>query len=275
MGTLTSRLNAARRFVVHSFFSAPSPQPRFAGRMAVFYPSAGSLTARLSIVFAILFVGLRNASAQVDSLQRPRQDSVVAWDSSGKPVAMFDSTTFDAMPAKKKHSPKTATLRSLVLPGWGQAYNREYWKIPIVWGALAIPITAYIRNNIWYKEAAKTYNIVYNATQIGSQDASVVSALLAGYKDYQEYWDKLYALNSATAGTSFLSVVQSNRNYYRRNRDYSVLWTLLLWGVNVADATVFGHLHNFDVSPNLSVQVNPTYLQEIRAPGINIVFNLK
>ncbi len=166
-------------------------------------------------------------------------------------------------------------MRSLILPGWGQAYNRQYWKIPIVWGALAIPITTYIRNNSWYKDAANNYNTVYKLTQQGERDPSLVSAALAGSKDYQEYWNKLYALNSATAGTSFLSTVQSNRNFYRRNRDYSVLWLLILWGVNVADATVFGHLYNFDVGPNLSMKVSPTYLESVRGPGINMVFNLK
>src|SRR4051812_44578078 len=40
---------------------------------------------------------------------------------------------------KKKHDPAKATRRSAIIPGWGQAYNHEYWKIPLVYGALAIP----------------------------------------------------------------------------------------------------------------------------------------
>lgn len=166
-------------------------------------------------------------------------------------------------------------MRSLILPGWGQAYNQQYWKIPVVWGALAIPITTFVRNNNWYKEAANVYGIVYGTTQGTAQDVAQVSGKLQSFKDYKEYWDKLYANNSATAVTNFLSTVQSNRNFYRRNRDYSILWLLILWGVNVADATVFGHLKDFDISPNLSMQVNPTYMQLTKTPGISLLFNLK
>ncbi|PZP51191.1 MAG: hypothetical protein DI598_03805 [Pseudopedobacter saltans] len=225
--------------------------------------------------FAVIlfsFIGKNKVFAQND---RPGKDTVLAWDSSGKPVAVFDSTSFASIEKPKPHNPKKATMRSLILPGWGQAYNKQYWKIPIVWGALAIPGTAFIRNNNWYKDAASVYNIVYGKTQGTAQNASEISALLSGHKDYQEYWDNLYANNSATATTNFLSTVQSNRNYYRRNRDYSVLWLLILWGVNVADATVFGHLKDFDISPNLSMEVNPTYLQSVRGPGLSLVFNLK
>ena len=242
--------------------------------MSAHYKNIKRSLSRLCIVATLSVIGHSASLAQVDTLKHSGRDTVVAWDSAGKPVAVFDSTTF-AAPAKKLHDPHKATMRSLILPGWGQFYNRDYWKIPIVWGALAIPITTYVKNNSWYKDAANVYNKVYNLTQGTSQNASAVSALLKDYSDYQEYWDKLYAINPATAGTGFLSTVQSNRNYYRRNRDYSVLWLLILWGVNVADATVFGHLRNFDVSPNLSMQVSPAYLQEIKAPGLNIVFNLK
>src|SRR5690606_5094402 len=35
-----------------------------------------------------------------------------------------------------KYSPTKAGLYSAVLPGLGQYYNKKYWKIPIVWGAI-------------------------------------------------------------------------------------------------------------------------------------------
>ncbi|MEN9703579.1 MAG: hypothetical protein RLZZ209_1007, partial [Bacteroidota bacterium] len=31
--------------------------------------------------------------------------------------------------------PRQATLKSLMIPGWGQLYNRQYWKLPLVAGA--------------------------------------------------------------------------------------------------------------------------------------------
>src|SRR6478672_211544 len=70
----------------------------------------------------------------------------------------------DTIKTVSKHNPRTATLRSLILPGWGQAYNREYWKIPIVYGALAIPVSLYIYNNNYYQMTKFAYNAVYSAT---------------------------------------------------------------------------------------------------------------
>src|SRR6202008_2552166 len=53
---------------------------------------------------------------------------------------------------KKKHSPKKAAIRSAILPGLGQVYNKKYWKVPIVWTAIAIPIGTFIYNKKWYQE---------------------------------------------------------------------------------------------------------------------------
>ncbi len=62
----------------------------------------------------------------------------------------------------RKHDPKIATRRSLILPGWGQAYNREYWKIPIVWGALGTCVGFWVYNNTWYQRTADAYIIMVN-----------------------------------------------------------------------------------------------------------------
>ncbi len=61
------------------------------------------------------------------------------------------------------------------------------------------------------------------------------------------------------------------RNEFRKNRDYSILYFLIAWGLNVADATVFAHLKDFDVSDDLSLQVKPTYNPVAKTPGISIV----
>src|SRR6266487_1495246 len=71
-----------------------------------------------------------------------------------------DSAVIKDTLTKKKHNPAKATRHSAIIPGWGQAYNHEYWKIPLVYGALAIPATTFVYNNKWYKKTRDAYQIV-------------------------------------------------------------------------------------------------------------------
>ena len=63
-----------------------------------------------------------------------------------------DSATLKKDSAVVKFRPQVATRRAAILPGWGQATNKEYWKIPIVYGVLAIPGGMYFYNDSWYKK---------------------------------------------------------------------------------------------------------------------------
>lgn len=212
----------------------------------------------------------------------PPVDSTVirgAQDMTSESMKILSDTPKTAVgrsqPLLSKHDPQKATLRSLILPGWGQAYNHDYWKIPIVWGALSIPTITFIFNHSEYKKAQFAYSAVFNGyakTPADQQDKSQVENM---NKYYLDVWNTLYAQSPSTAPNQFLSSVANSRNYYRRNMDYSVLWFLILWGINVADATVFGHLKGFDVSPDLSLKIQPAYLQYARRPGISFVFNFK
>ncbi|HWB25531.1 MAG TPA: DUF5683 domain-containing protein [Chitinophagaceae bacterium] len=156
---------------------------------------------------------------------------------------------------KPKHDPHKATLRSLILPGWGQAYNREYWKIPIVYAAIGIPVGTFFYNNTWYKKTRDAYTIV-------------VTNDTADFKkiDPRLFYNG-YPLDAAS--------LQKYRNQFRQDRDYSLLVTLLAWGLNVVDATVFGHLKDFDVSDDLSMHVQPSYNPVTSSANIGIVLNFK
>lgn len=163
--------------------------------------------------------------------------------------------------SKPKHDPKKATFRSAVLPGWGQIYNREYWKLPIVYGALAIPATLYVYNNKYYTWTKFAYQAVYNAQYL---------------KDSTMYFQVNKKVKSKLTGNPLgLPTYQSARNSYKRNKDYSLLWFILVWGLNVADATVFGHLKDFDVSDDLTMHINPAFTPSTKALGLSVVFNLK
>src|SRR5829696_1419016 len=72
---------------------------------------------------------------------------------------------------RKAFSPKKATFRSAVLPGWGQAYNKKYWKIPIVYGALGVAAGVFFYNLDNYRELRFAYSAKYNYSQPGADAA--------------------------------------------------------------------------------------------------------
>jgi hypothetical protein len=167
-----------------------------------------------------------------------------------------DSLTGNILPNKKKHIARIATERSAIIPGWGQAYNREYWKIPIVYLALGIPAYTFFYNNTYYKKTKFAYEAQYKKS-INSSDTADIANIDSKLKNLD-----LYSL-------------QSYRNAFRRDRDFSIMWFVILWGVNVVDATVFGHLKDFDVSSDLSMHIEPTFNSASRTPGVSMAFNFK
>ena len=152
------------------------------------------------------------------------------------------------------HSPRIATRRSLIIPGWGQAYNHEYWKIPIVYGVLAIPTVAYIYNNNYYQKTRFAYEAKFKAQTGDSSDLAAIDTELVNLS---------------------IGSLQNYRNQFRRDRDYAILFFLLAWGLQVADATVFAHLKQFNVSNDLSMQINPTFNPYTRTPALTVSLNLR
>ena len=160
---------------------------------------------------------------------------------------------------KPKHSPRKATIRSAIIPGWGQAYNKKYWKIPIVYAAIGIPVGTFLYNKKWY-----------NRTRDAARMISADPIDTTNYR--QRVNEKLYILFTNPTGS--LPSLLNYRNEFRRNMDYSILFVLLTWGLNVIDATVDGHLKEFDVSDNLSMQIRPTILSGNTTAGISFVFTI-
>ncbi len=179
------------------------------------------------------------------SFAQQKEDSVIIKtqiDTSGKNVLALDTAV------KKKYNPKVATFRSAVLPGWGQAYNKKYWKIPIIYGALGVTTGVFLYN-------IKTYNILRKAVIYrAAKDSASVDP------EYQRYSTE---------------ALRGYRNVLRQNIDYSVLVFLAFWGLNVVDATVDAHLKAFDVSPDITMKIRPAFNYTTSSPGISIVFSLK
>jgi hypothetical protein len=177
------------------------------------------------------------------------QDSVTAYVDSAKILKKKKDSTWLA-----NHNPRIATKRSAILPGWGQAYNREYWKIPLVYGLLAIPTASFFYNNSYYKKTKFAYE-------------AKVKAAAGDSSDYASIDPELINLSVGS--------LQNYRNSFRRDRDYSILWFILAWGLQVVDATVFAHLKQFNVSKDLSMQIHPQLNPTTRTPALTLAFQLR
>ena len=125
--------------------------------------------------------------------------------------------------------PGTATLYSLLVPGLGQIYNREYWKLPIYLGAIGFAYHYYLdcRTNF-----LRFRNIYLEATDPEVAYTGPITA------DQALYY----------------------RNVYRRYRDYSLLAIAALYLMQVIDANVISYMHNFEVDDELALKVAPTVI---------------
>lgn len=178
---------------------------------------------------------------------------VLAVDSVGIQKVALDSN------GKKKHSPRKATIRSAILPGWGQIYNRKYWKLPIVYGALGVTGYIFNYNRVQYNKVKYAYFYVINRKTADSSKYKL------------ELVDPQLKARAAALDSYSL---QLYRNEFRKDIDYSVLFFLFFWALNVVDATVDGHLKDFDVSNNLSMKVKPAFNALPNTLGVSMVFTI-
>ena len=185
---------------------------------------------RLLFTFTLLLILGLNAWSQ-DSTQSIKKDSTLII---------------------RKHIPSKATKRSALIPGWGQAYNKQYWKIPLVYGVIALPAATYIYNNDMYKKTKFAYEAKFKEAAGDLSDVAKIDPVLK---------------NLST------SSLQSYRNIFRKDRDYSIMWMIVTWGINVIDATVSGHLKEFEINNDLSFKIQPTYQPQFKQAGLALQFH--
>ncbi|MDB5203341.1 MAG: hypothetical protein JWQ27_2750 [Ferruginibacter sp.] len=152
----------------------------------------------------------------------------------------------------KKYNPRIAIVRSAMVPGWGQATNKKYWKIPLVYGALGTTGYLFFRNLKQYKEAKSAFQLASDA------DPSNDYLIKEPYYSVRAQPER----------------IRSFRNEVRQNVDYSVLFFIVFWGLNVADAAVDAHLKTFDVNDDLSLQLKPGYSPLANTNGLSLVLNI-
>ena len=160
----------------------------------------------------------------------------------------------DSIAKKKVFSPRKAALRSAILPGWGQIYNKKYWKLPIVYGALGVTAYAFNFNLTQYKRVGYAYRLLVNRDS-------------ANYKNVDADLQPFIKANASND-------LRNYRNSYRKDIDYSVLIFLVFWGLNVVDATVDAHLKGFNVTDDLTLKFKPGFSPMANTTGASLVLDI-
>lgn len=164
---------------------------------------------------AISVLNSQSLSAQIDTVQKPITSP------------------------KYAHSPKKAAIFSAALPGLGQAYNKKWWKIPIVYAAIG----------------TSTGFIIYNQRK---------------YKMFKDaYIDRITA---DVPNPAFNQYSENNlfdiQDTYHDWRDISIIVTSAFYVLNILDAVVDAHFFRYDIGDDLSLEWSPN-LNFVK-PGISI-----
>lgn len=167
-----------------------------------------------------------------------------------KKVKKIDTLTINSIEKALKPinplSPAKAAFYSAVLPGLGQAYNKKYWKIPIVYGALGTGIYFYTTNN-------KNHNRYRDAFK----------RRLAGFED-DEF------INRVT-----MDGLQRAQTFYRKNKELALLITIGIYALNIIDANVDAHLLQYNVNENLSLSPHFKFNELDVKSDVGLTLNFK
>ena len=158
-------------------------------------------------------------------------------------IACYWGSVIDGVASYKSNQkplPARASMFSALVPGLGQAYNGDYWKIPIFYTGLGVCIYCLSSNQTQYNR----YRDIYTRLREGTYEGGLSEENVKWYRDQ-----------------------------YRRFRDYSIIATVLVYALNVIDANVFAHFSTFDISDDITFNVEPALINPITPMGNNVASN--
>ena len=136
--------------------------------------------------------------------------------------------------------PGKSTLYSALLPGLGQIYNGELFKVPIYWGGLLVSTHLLINNTTNYKRFKRIHNEATSTDPQVSQKVPISGETAKWYRDV-----------------------------YRRYRDYSIVSTVLVYILQIIDANVFAYMHDFEVTDDITMNIEPALISPYNSYAIN------
>lgn len=175
------------------------------------------------------------ASNQIELKKKEQPEAIVINQDSLPPVQDLNKKIFVPNPTR-------ATWLAVVFPGGGQIYNRKYWKLPIIYGGFAGCAYALSWNGKMYKDYSQAYLDIMDSNP--------------NTKSYED----LLPPNANYSEEQLKTTIKNRKDMFRRYRDLSIFAFIGVYIISIIDAYVDAELSNFDITPDLSMRVEPAII---------------
>lgn len=223
------------------------------------------------LTFFILLISI-GVKAQIDSIKNQLPKDTVATLLDSKSIKTESEQLTDSInPKVFKPDPLKAVWMGAILPGYGQILNKKYWKLPIVYGGFLGCAYAITFNSSHYQSYKTAYlDILRYASDNSYKNIIDKNPQLASF--YQIL--PKATIDSYYGGVSgFTGTLKNVQDGYRRYRDLSILVSIAYYAMTIVDAYVDAQLYDFDISPNLSMHVQPALMEN--SYGVNNTLGLQ
>ncbi len=226
------------------------------GRASAAWPVAlsviddSSVKADTTMVAASSLASTDSVSAAIDSLIAATIDTAAAIPADLTPAKGRKQRVERRDWSSWRPDAKRSMWLGMVIPGAGQIYNRKYWKLPIIYGGFVGCAYAIRWNNQMYHDYAQAY------MDIMDNDPSTQS-----YNSFLHLGTTITTSNTSRYQTLF----KKRKDFYRRYRDLSIFCLIGVYALSVIDAYVDASLSEFDISPDLSLRLEPAVINDGRS----------
>ena len=224
------------------------------------------------ILVLLILLMSAGVQAQVDSVKiKLPKDSVARLYEKSIVKTKVELITDSIKPKAFKPDPLKVVWMAAIIPGIGQIMNKKYWKLPLVYGGFLGCAYAVTWNSGRYQSYKTAYMDIlrYNSDvsyqKIVDKNHSAVS--------FYQILPKGYSIEQYGGFSGYTAVLKTAQDGSRRYRDLSIIATIGYYALTIVDAYVDAQLYDFDISPNLSMHVQPA-LMENRS-GLNNTLGLQ
>ena len=108
-----------------------------------------------------------------------------------------------------------------------------------------------------YSNYKTAYLDLYTDIQAGTVVEDPVKTYIAVLPDG-------YSLSQVGGASTWLNTLKNRQSIMRRYRDYSILATVIVYALSLIDAYVDAQLFDYDISPDLTLNVEPQIYYDIQ-----------